>query len=855
MRHVFDLGTLRLDADAGVLTQGGAPLALGARGVAVLAALVTRAGEYLPKADIIEAAWPGLVVEEANLAVQISAIRRALACVPGGDGWIETLARRGYRFAGPVVAVADRTATAFALSDRTRTNLPQVLTSFVGREREVAEIKQQLPMTRSLTITGTGGIGKTRLALQAAAEVLDAYRDGVWFVDLAPMQDPELVVSALAQVLGVKESAQQPLLKSLRDFLRSKELLIVLDNCEHLLVASADLVDTLLRETANVSVVATSREPLRVGQERTFPLGALPLPDPKADAARIARSDAVQLFVDRARQHRPKFDLEGPRAGAVAAICIRLDGLPLALELAAARIAVLPAEEIERLLDQRFRLLTRGDGNLPRQQTLSAMIGWSYELLDNAEQQLFARLSVFAGGWTLAAAQAICAGELIAQDELVYVMIALIEKSLVVTDEDGDRYRMLETVREYAREKLNASGNAEAVSEQHRDHFLALAEEADPELLGPEQAEWLARLDDEHDNMRAALARSVLATGNAEGLRLCFALQRFWLTRGHIVEGVEWCSRVLAKSDPAEQTPELAKVINVAGKLAYYQSDYSRAQAHYEKSLAIWRHLADRKGIGNALNNLGIMVREQGDLSGARALSEESLAILREQGDQRGMIGPLFNLGMVAHDQGDLESARTRSEEALAIARALGDRSVVAMVLGYLGQVMNAQGERAAARTHLDESLAILRELGEQTGTATSLGTLGNMSLDHGDYPEAASYFSESLKIRQALGYLRGVATSLEGLASVVAGQGGALPAARILAAAERLREDVGSPPAPNERPGFDRRIAAVQEAIGDEGAFARAWAEGRAMSLEQAIDLALDTAVQPTTNADGWTS
>jgi non-specific serine/threonine protein kinase len=852
---VYEIGPLVLDPQTRVLMNAGAPVALGARGVAVLAALVVHAGECVPKAEIMDAAWPGLVVEEANLAVQISAIRRALGCVPGGDRWIETLARRGYRFVGPVATISDRRPVAPALSDRTRTNLPQVLTSFVGREREVAEIKRLLPATRLLTLTGTGGIGKTRLALQAAAEVLDAYADGVWFVDLAPLLDPAMVSSAVAQVLGVKESAQQPLLNSLCEYLRDQQVLIILDNCEHVLGACADLVDTLLRETARTSIVATSRESLRAAAERTYALDVLTLPDPTADAARIERSDAVQLFVDRARQHRPRFDLGGSRARAVATLCIRLDGLPLALELAAARVAVIPVEEIVRLLDQRFRLLTRGNGNeVPRQQTLRAMIDWSYDLLDEAEKHLFARLSVFAGGWTVAAAEAVCAGEPIGRDDVVYLLIALIEKSLVVVDESGDRYRMLETVREYARDKLNASGNGEAISEQHRDFFLKLAEEADPELLGPKQAEWLARLDDEHDNMRAALARSVLATGNAEGLRLCLALQRFWLTRGHLVEGVDWCSRVLAKSDPAEQTPELAKVINVAGKLAYYQSDYSRARTHYEKSLAIWRHLGDRRGIGNALNNLGIMVREQGDLSGARALSEESLAILREQGDRRGMIGPLFNLGMVAHDQGDLESAQTRSVEALAIARALGDRSVVAMVLGYLGQVMNAQGKRVAARTHLEDSLAILRDLGEQTGTATSLGTLGNMSLDEGDYPEAASYFSESLKIRHALGYLRGVATSLEGLASVIAGQGAALPAARILAAAERLREDVGSPPPPNERPGFDRRIAALQAAIGDEGAFARAWAEGRAMLLEQAIDLALDTAVQSTTNSV-WTN
>ena len=402
MSTVYEIGPLLLDPQARVLMHAGAPVALGARGVAVLAALIVHAGEYVPKATIMDAAWPGLVVEEANLAVQISAIRRALGVVPGGDRWIETLARRGYRFVGPVATISDRRAVAPALSDGARTNLPQVLTSFVGREREVAEIKRLLPATRLLTLTGTGGIGKTRLALQAAAEVLDAYADGVWFVDLAPLTHPAMVPSALAHVLGVKESAQQPLLKSLCEYLRDQDVLIVLDNCEHVRGACADLVDSLVRETARTSIVATSREPLRTAAERTYALDVLTLPDPTADAARIERSDAVQLFVDRARQHRPGFDLGGTRARAVATLCIRLDGLPLALELAAARIAVLPVEEIVRLLDQRFRLLSSGSrSEVPRQRTLRAMIDWSYDLLDEAEKHCLrgCRYSRVVGPW------------------------------------------------------------------------------------------------------------------------------------------------------------------------------------------------------------------------------------------------------------------------------------------------------------------------------------------------------------------------------------------------------------------------------------------------------------------------
>jgi len=844
MRTLYELGELRLDPEARVLTRSGAPVTLGARAVAVLAALVGRANEYVPKAEIMDAAWPGLVVEEANLAVQISAIRRALAQVVGGEGWIETLARRGYRFVGPVAVIAGRAGENPAPFDRTRTNLPQVLTSFVGREREIAEIKRLLPQTRLLTLTGTGGIGKTRLALQAAAEVLDAYGDGIWFVDLAPLNDPALVPSALAQVLGVKESAGQSLKLTLCAHLRTKEMLLVLDNCEHLLGSSADIVDVIVRDTPSIAIIATSREPLHVASEKIYPVNALSLPDPKAEATAIVRSDAVQLFLDRARQLRSRFDLEGPRARAAAMICVRLDGLPLALELAAARIAVLPVEEIERLLDQRFRLLTRGDGNLPRQQTLRAMLDWSYELLDTAEQQLFARLSVFVGGWTIAAAKAVGETEAIAPDDVVYLLIALIEKSLVVADENGDRYRMLETVRAYAKEKLAVSGDAATVQNRHRDHFVALAEEMKPKLMGAEQALCFRRLEEEHDNMRTALDWSLVATGSEAGLRLCAALQWFWITRGYVAEGRQWCARALAKDGAEEGTSARATVLNAEALMAAGESDYAAARTLHGESLAIRRQLGDRSGVATLLNNLGLLAWHQGELAEARSLLEESLAIMRELANRQGTANALNNLGNVAQVLGDLVSARTLQEESLVIMRDLGDRRGTAVLLDNLGELAIAQGDYESAKELFEESLVIARELGFREGIARSLCCLGELAEGQGNYPVARILHEESLVIRQELGDKAGIADSLEDFAAMMAVVGGARDAARVLGAAERLREEVGSPLPPSERPRYDQRVAAVCNAMGDEPAFDRAWQEGRALTLEQATELALRESV-----------
>ncbi|HEY2188174.1 MAG TPA: tetratricopeptide repeat protein, partial [Caldimonas sp.] len=720
----YSIGPLHLDADAQVLIHEGAAVALGARAVAVLTVLVSRANEYVEKSAILDAAWPGLVVEEANLAVQISAIRRALARV-GGGGWIETLARRGYRFIGPVAEIVGG-SVAPAPADRERTNLPELLTSFVGRERELAEIKQHLPTLRLLTLTGMGGIGKTRLAHQAAVEMLDAYRDGVWFVDLAPLADPALVPNALAQVLQVKETPAQSLPDALCNFLRTRETLLIIDNCEHVLDGCARLIAALLRETTHLTVIATSREPLHLPGERAYPLGSLSLADPKAGVRIIVRSDAARLFVERARLQRPRFDPQEKQARAVAEICVRLDGIPLAVELAAARVAVLPVEQIVRLLDQRFRLLTSGSRELPRHQTLRAMIDWSYELLDEAEKALLARLSLFAGGWTLEAASEVCSDDSIAKDDVVYVLIGLVEQSLVVADEVGDRYRMLETVREYARERLESPAIGEVGQERWRDrhlaYFLAFAEEAAPNLSGSQQRNWLERLERDLDNLRSALTWAAAGASVASGMRLASACSRFWLIRGYAREGLRWLSAMLAATPTRQSAADRAEALTAAATMARAMSDFSKARTLYEEGLSVWRELDDHRGIAAALGNLGMVSYDQGDFAAARTRHEESLAIWRELGDQRGIARTLIALGNVVVSEGDEPAAESLYEQSLAIDRELGDRRAIAIVLNNLGMVAAYyRHDYSAARLLHEEALVIRRELGERWGIAGSL--------------------------------------------------------------------------------------------------------------------------------------
>jgi predicted ATPase/class 3 adenylate cyclase len=720
--------------------------------------------------------------------------------------------------------------------EATPNNLPQQVTSFVGRERVLAEAKKALAATRLLTLTGVGGLGKTRLSLQIAADVIDDYPDGVWLVELAAVADPQIVPQAVASVLGVKEEPARSVLDALVAHAKDRRLLILLDNCEHVVDACARLAERLLAGTTALEIVASSREPLRIAGETVYALPPLTLPAAAASVGvdTVLQSEAARLFVERAQSVKPAFAVTAQDAPALADICRRLDGIPLAIELAAARTGTLPLQAIAARLTDRFALLTRGSRTaLPRQQTLRAMIDWSHDLLEHAEQQLFLRLSVFAGGFTLDAAEALGADD--ARDVLD-LLGALVDKSLVELDAGGARYRLLETVREYARERLQASGAQTYWRARHFAWCLALCETAEPHLTGASQQAWLDRLAAEHDNLRAGLAWSTADAGDAAGaLRLAAALWLFWYVRGHVSEGRASLDAALAASAGADAPPVRAKALRGAGVLAYHQGDYAASRRFHEACLAILRQQDDQRGIASSLGSLGIVAYDLGEYGNARALLEQSLAIQRRLGDRRGTAMSLNNLGGLLCDQGDHAAARPLHEESLAIKRELGDRRGIAMSLNNLGDVASHEGDLARARSLHEESLAIRRELGDQWGIAMSLSNLGDVALHRSDLASARALHHECLAIRRTLGDRRGMADSLEALAFIAVESGDAERALRIFGAAERLREEIRAPLQTSERASYDRHVADARTALGD-AAFSRAWAEGRSLALDEAI-------------------
>jgi predicted ATPase/class 3 adenylate cyclase len=753
-------------------------------------------------------------------------------------------------------------------------NLPRQLTTFIGREPQMAEVKQLLATTSLLTLTGSGGCGKTRLALQVAAELLEEYADGVWLVELAALADPALLPQTVAAALGLREEPNRPLTATLVDYLRPKSLLLVLDNCEHLLTACAQLADTLLRAAPHLRVLASSREGLGIAGELTYRVPSLSLPDPRSlpPVERLAEYEAVSLFLDRARFSRPGFSLTPQNAAAVAQICQRLDGIPLAIELAAARVRALPVEQIAARLDDRFRLLTGGSRTaLPRQQTLRALIDWSYNLLSEGEQTLLRRLSVFSGGWTLGGAEAVGAGAVVAAWEVLDLLTSLVDKSLVAYDEQGGegRYRLLETVRQYARDRLLEAGEAAAVRTRHLEFFLNWAEQ------GPGHE----RLEAEHDNLRAALGWSGAQGQGEAGLRLGGALWGFWEMRGYWREAREYVAGLLALPGAEARTAARALALQRGGWLAWRQGDYGTARALLEESLAISREHGDKRDIAKSLTGLGNVAHDQGDYGTAQALLEESLTIFREIGDKWSIARSLASLGRVAGDQGDYGTARALIEESLAIFRESGDKAGISWSLLGLGSVALSQGDSGAARVLLEESLAIFRERGHKLGIAWSLTILGNVARNEGDAGAARALFEESLAIFREvwdkqgiakslcglgivvrdqgdlgaarvlieeslvifreLGDKEGIAYNLEGLAAVAVAQAQSERAACLFGAAEALREAMGAPLPPAHRAAHDRSVAAVRAALREE-AFTAAWAAGRAMPLAQAIEYAL---------------
>jgi predicted ATPase/class 3 adenylate cyclase len=585
-------------------------------------------------------------------------------------------------------------------------NLPAQPTPLIGREQVGAAACGRLRREAVclLTLTGPGGTGKTRLGLQVAADLIEDFESGVSFVCFATISDPALVVSTIAQTLGVREKAGELLLESLKNHLQDRQMLLVLDNFEHV-VTAASVVTQLLVACPRLKCLVTSRVVLHLRGEHEFPVPPLALPDPKhlPAVAALSQYAAVELFIQRALAVNPDFRVNNENAPAVAKICVRLDGLPLAIELAVARIKLLPPRAMLARLGHRLELLRGGARDLPdRHQTLRQAIAWSYNLLEASEQALFRRLGVFVEGCTLEAAGAVhhaVNGPVGGSEQSLDVlegMASLVDKSLLQQEEQGNgepQFRMLETIREYGMECLTTSGETQAIQRAHADYYLALVEVTEPELTGPEQTVWLDRLETEHDNLRAAL-RWAEESGETEiGLRLAGALCQFWLVRGHLSEGQEQLARLLTLVGTSIRTAAQAKALTGAGNLAHNLGDYAAARAFSEESLAIWREIGDKGGIAASLNHLGWAAWRQGDYAAARSLSEEGLAIWREIKDKQGIATSLNNLGWVAHHQGDYAVARTLHQESLALRRDLGDKWGIAFALTNLGWTIHKQGD------------------------------------------------------------------------------------------------------------------------------------------------------------------
>lgn len=705
----------------------------------------------------------------------------------------------------PIGDPVDRFASP-RLGDGFRTNIPLQLTSFFGREQETAEIKELLHTARLLTFTGPGGVGKTRLAVQVVNELRDQYRDGVWLVDLSSLRDPAFIPRAVAQVLGIREERGRPLIDSLRDYLRSRQLLLILDTCGHLIKGCAALVASLLSVATDLRLLATSREPLRIPGERIWPVAPLPVPDPRRfpEVDHLLRYDAVHLFVDRARVNHPDFTITRQNAPVVAQICSRLDGLPLAIELAAARVRMFPVTELRRRLEDSLGVLTCGQRTASaRHQSLRATIDWSYDLLRPRERLVFDRLSVFAGGWTLEMAGAVIAGEGVEADAALDLIGALVDKSLVMVDPSLDtpvRYRLLETLRQYAYQRLVASQEEETIRRRHADFFLAMAEEAEQELLGPEQAEWLDRLEREHLNLHAVLEWT-LETGRIETeMRLSGALWRFWYLSNHLDDGQPWIERAIALMRTSEAVIPVsiqANALNAAAAVAAIRNEYTAAMALTAESLQGFRRIDDRVGMATTLSLRGAVARYQGNLDLSLACGEESLALFRDLRDGWG----------------------------------------IAVSLSFLAAVAEQQGDCHRAEVLLTESLAVRRELGHSWGIAQTLLHLGSLALRQGDPARANVLLLNGLALRRDLGDQPGVASALEKLAGVAVVRGAAEQAARLCGMAASLRDALGAPGP--DSPEYDRMLTAVRAELGDTG-FSSAWAVGSSMPLEQVIDAAL---------------
>jgi predicted ATPase/DNA-binding winged helix-turn-helix (wHTH) protein len=862
-----------------VVERDGARLAMGSRALDILIVLTERAGELVSHKELTQRVWRSLVVTPGSLRVHVAGLRKALGDGEGKVQYIANVPGQGYCFVAPIrrfdpdelgVSAAEAAERSTPESDATlaaqeqalrsdvgsaarapdpqpprrRHNLPNQLTSFIGREKEIRELKGLLSSTRLLTLTGAGGCGKTRLAIQLAAEVLDDFPDGCWLVELAPLGDPMLVVQTVANVLDIKAQGDASLAELISERLATRRLLLALDNAEHLLEPCASLADLLLRRCSGLKLVVTSRESLGLNGELTYRVPSLSIPDAEAATTEaVLACEAARLFVERARLHRADFEVTPKNARALTSICRRLDGIALAIELAAPRTRTMSIDELDRNLDNRFEILTGGHRTaLPRHRTLRSLIDWSYDLLDLAERTMLRRASVFAGGFTVDAAECVCADDIVQFESVFDLLTALTDKNLLVADtrQEPTRFGMLESVRHYARDRLRESGEDELILSRHVAYFLALAERLDEIGIDTERKALLSRLDAEHDNVRAALAWcEATAAQSITGLRLAGRLDWFWRIRGHFSEGRGWIARLLASTHAAESTEDHAVALHAAGILAYHERDYSAAEALYREALSIFRRLGHRPRIARTLGNLGNLAQHQDQFVVARQLFEEALTIAREIGDRRSIWLGLQCLANLALDTGDLTSAEQLFEEALPIARELGDWST-AVIFGSLGALRQLQDDPSGAREALMEALDAERQFGNKAGIVITLTALGEVSHDLGDLAAAKALLKEAWTIEQAVNDRKAMAATLEALAGLSTALADPYRAARLFGRAERFREELGgdtiSTVPPSQRSRRQRHVAAARRAAQNDAEFDRAWTEGRSMTLAEAV-------------------
>lgn len=742
--------------------------------------------------------------------------------------------------------------------------LPVQLTRFIGREQEISDIKRQLAQTRLLTLTGPGGCGKTRLAAAVAAQVLDAYHDGVAWVDLASVADESLVVQTVARSLRVGEQTGRSMSELLADYLIERHLLLLLDNCEHLIAACARMVSGLLSACPDLHVLTTSREPLALAGERVYPVPALSLPSAEPLPGNgitpdvleaLSRYEAVTLFLDRAETIVPGFTLTSENARAVANICIRLDGMPLAIELAAARANVLTAEQIAARLDNRFGFLTsdRRDAIDGRHFTLQAAIGWSYDLLSPQEQMLFRRLSVFAGGCSLATAKAICTGDGIDGEQLLALLSSLVNKSLVAAEtlRPGDaRYTLLETIRQYAAEKLRGSGEGTAIRDHHLRCFLNLTEEAKPKLEGEYQQLWLNWLEDEVDNIRAALSWS-LESGSTElgeqleaGLRIAVALYQFWTIRAYREEALRWFQRLLARAH--EDLPLVVRLnaLVYASLMASFHDRTALQMKYADEAAALGESAGreDKQALASALAAQAFAVRKAGDPDSAFTLALRAIELLRELGDPYELGLSLTLYSFLAMSVGDYEQARAMLDEGLPLLRQTGNTYRIAMALNYTGDLDRCEEEYARAVAAYDESIALLREIEADRDLASVLHNQGHATLHSGEVERARDLFRESMAIHQEQHNTTGMAECLLGFAALAIAEQAPATGARLLAAAEAIGGRQVTSEWAATRLEYEHYLQRARATLG-EASFLKEQAVGQRCSLEQAVAYALETA------------